>query len=219
MTAPYQSINREAIWAALYNALRAQLTAAPWAPSTAYALGAKIADPQGHIQTVTVAGTSGTTPPAWNDAGGTTQDGATSPVTWKDSGAGFVSIGRKHKSPPDLGMAEMPALFVVQIKETHAPQKHPGYPSRLTLHGFLILYAQAPIADEDIGTETVLAATMLNALYERIEDVMQPDNIGTGKFTLGGLVEHCWIEGDTDQDPGILGPLAAAILPVHILVP
>ncbi len=156
---PYASVDREAIWAALYNWMVAQV------------------------------------------------------------GNQFVSIGRKHVPPPDLVPAAQPALFVVQVKETHVPQKPPGVPTKLILHGFFIVYCAAPAADEDIGAETVLAATTLNGLFLAIDNAMQPDNPVTGKFTLGGLVTHCWLEGDTDMDPGIFGDQAAAILSVHILVP
>jgi hypothetical protein len=51
-----------------------------WQASTAYALGAQLPDSNGNLQTVTTAGTSGATAPAWNvTAGGTTAD---SGVTW-----------------------------------------------------------------------------------------------------------------------------------------
>lgn len=59
-------------------------TAPAWAASTVYALGAQILDPDGHIQQVTTAGTSGATIPTFNDSGGTTIDGT---VVWTDQGA------------------------------------------------------------------------------------------------------------------------------------
>ena len=130
----------------------------------------------------------------------------------------FVSMGRRHVQPPELVLALQPAFFLVQVKEQHEPPKG-GMPTRLCLHGFIIIYVPAPVVDEDIGQETVLAATTLNQIYKAIDDALQPDNPGTGKFTIGGLATHCWIEGDTDQDPGLFGQQAAAILPIRILVP
>lgn len=130
----------------------------------------------------------------------------------------FVSMGRRHIAPPDLVLGAQPAFFLVQVKERHNPAKG-GTPTPLMLHGFIILYVPAPVADEAIGAETVLAATQLNAMYKAIDKALLPDDPGTGKFTIGGLVTHCWIEGDTDQDPGIFSSQAAAILPIHILVP
>jgi hypothetical protein len=130
----------------------------------------------------------------------------------------FASMGRKHKLPPDLGTAEQPAFFLVQVKEQHKPKPR-GVPTQLVLHGYIILYFQAPGVDEDIGQETVLAATQMNQMLLAIDNALQPDNLIAGVFTLGGLVSHCWIDGDTDMDPGIFGSQAAAILPIHILVP
>jgi len=54
-----------------------------WAATTAYALGALYIDAAGHIQKVTVAGTSGSTLPTFSDSGGTVTDGT---VTWSDEG-------------------------------------------------------------------------------------------------------------------------------------
>ncbi|HVJ09267.1 MAG TPA: hypothetical protein VM554_12875 [Acidisarcina sp.] len=130
----------------------------------------------------------------------------------------FVSIGRKHKPPPDLGIAEQPALFLIQTKEQHLPKPR-GVPTRLMLEGYIILYCQAPVVDEDVGQETTLAATQLNAMLKAIDDALQPDNLVDGVFTLGGRFSHCWIEGETSLDPGIFGAQAAAILPLKILVP
>jgi hypothetical protein len=220
MPSQFISINREAVWSAFFAYLKSRLTAAPWAPNTVYAGNAIVTDPQGHLQQATNSGTSGATALTWNDAGGTTTDNpGGDQIVWQDAGAGFVSMGRKHVAPPDLTIADQPALFVVQVKETHIPQKPPGVPTKLILHGFLIIYLQSPVVNEDIGAETLLAATELNALFYALDQALLPDDLITGKFTLGGQVTHCWIEGDTDQDPGILGQQAAAILPVHILVP
>lgn len=133
-------------------------------------------------------------------------------------GAQFKSMGRKHISPPQLVPADQPALFQVQVKQRHAPQKPPGAPATVVLSGFLILYVFDDSPTEDIGAEQKLGESTINGLLKAIDGAFMPDNPQTGKFTIGGLATHCWIEGDTEIDPGILGPQAAAILPVHILV-
>ena len=63
-----------------------------WRSSTPYLKGAQIMDPAYHIQAVIVAGTSGSTNPAWNDAGGTTTDGN---VVWRDTGHVFLNQGER----------------------------------------------------------------------------------------------------------------------------
>lgn len=133
-------------------------------------------------------------------------------------GSQFKSMGRKHTMPPDLVPADQPALFQVALKEIHIPSKPPGAPSKIQLKGALIVYSFDASPVEDIGQEEMLEETVLNGLLMAIDGAFVPDNFSTGKFTIGGLVTHCWIEGDTDIDPGIVGPQAAAILPVNILV-
>lgn len=134
-------------------------------------------------------------------------------------GADYVTMSRHHVQPPALPQEMQPAFFLVQMRETRAPRPA-GTPVKLTLNGYIILYFQAPSQMlEDIGAETVLGSTTLNAMFKGIDDALQPDNPMTGKLTLGGLVDHCWIEGDVDMDPGIYSQQGAAILPIKMLVP
>jgi hypothetical protein len=215
MYSQYEAINREAIWAALFAYLKSKLTAAPWAPDTAYTLGQLVTDDRGHLQKVTAAGTSGATAPAW---GGSTTDDLT-PLAWQDMGPGFVTIGRKHVPPPDLTVPDQPALFQVAGREVHIPTKPPGAPTKLVLRGFLVVYCYVDAPQENFGSETLLGETLLNSLLYAIDLALLPDDFNSGKFTIGGQVTHCWIDGDTDLDPGIFGSQAAALLPLNILVP
>lgn len=134
-------------------------------------------------------------------------------------GSQCVTMGRQHVQPPRLSLEQQPALFLVQGRETRAPRPS-GLPNKLTLSGFVVVYFEAPMPSlENTGDETVLGATTINALLKGIDDAMVPDDYASGRLTLGGLVEHCWIEGDVDIDPGIYSQQGAAILPVRILVP
>jgi hypothetical protein len=130
----------------------------------------------------------------------------------------LITLSRRHKMPPQLALEEQPALFVVQTRESRKPTP-PGMPVQLTLHGFLILYAPMPaVMDEAAGQETALGATVMNDLLQAIDNALRPDGVD-GKLTLGGLVTHCWLEGDVDMDTGITSQQGAAILPVAMLVP
>jgi len=140
-------------------------------------------------------------------------------------GAQFQTMGRRHVAPPDLTIPNQPALFQVAGKEVHLPRQSSfsGMPVRLQLKGWLLLYLFDQRPQENIGQETLLAETTLNNFLKAIDTAFMPDAVSTmpggeGKFTIGGLVTHCWLEGDTDLDPGIFGPQAAAILPINILV-
>jgi len=40
-----------------------------------------------------------------------------------------------------------------------------------------------------------------------------------GVFSLGGMVDHCWVEGETLKDPGDLDGQGLIIVPLNILLP
>ena len=219
MSNQYAAIDREAIWAALFAWLKLQLTAAPWAALTVVSAGQVCLDASGHRQKALTVGTTGAAKPSWNDAGGQTADGTgLTAFHWLDLGQGCVSMGRKDTEPPQLTIPDQPALFQVADKEIHVPQKPPGAPSKLALKGFLYIYAYNPSPTEDIGEETVLGETVINRLLFAIDNAFQPDDFTSGKFTIGGLVTHCWIEGITEIDPGIFGDQCGARIPLNILV-
>ena len=132
-------------------------------------------------------------------------------------GSQLVTMSLQHVQPPMLSAEQQPALFVVQTRESRKPTPA-GTPVQLTLDGFLILYLQVPAPmDEVPGEETELGASDMNALLLAIDTALMPDN--DGRLTLGGLVRHCWIEGDVEMDPGIYSQQAAAIVPIRMLVP
>ncbi len=80
-----------------------------WAAGTGYALYAQIIDTNGNVQRVTVAGTSGSTQPAWNPTvSGNTTDGS---VTWLNMGTNYANVGTliavlyAGGVPPNLGFS------------------------------------------------------------------------------------------------------------------
>jgi hypothetical protein len=130
-------------------------------------------------------------------------------------GTQIQTIGRRHISPPELSAAMQPAVFVIQVRETKTSTPR-GLPGKLILQGFIFVYCATSGASEIAGQESNLAATQLNALKKAIDDAIAPDQ-ASGIQSLGGLVSHCWIDGDTDEDPGIFGQQAMAVIPVNIL--
>lgn len=126
-------------------------------------------------------------------------------------GSNVTTMGRRHMMPPQLTSAMQPALFVVQGGEHRDPRPR-GTGGKLTMHVLLIAYCYDNSSNVD-GT------TQLNDLIEEIEDALAPADPSTLVQTLGGLVYECWIEGETDIDPGVFGQQAVAIIPVRILVP
>jgi hypothetical protein len=129
----------------------------------------------------------------------------------------FTTMGRRHIMPPALTAAQQPALFVCGIGEEKDP--HPrGTTGKITLTAMLFLYDYESGINEPPGEETSLVATRINAFLAAIDAAIAPPDC-RGVQTLGGLVNHCWIDGRTDIDPGLFGQQAAAIIPVKLLVP
>lgn len=126
----------------------------------------------------------------------------------------FEVIGRKHVMPPTLTTAQQPALFCVSLGEQKIAGPR-GLPGKLVLSWSLFVYVYDTAGEQPIGEETDLLITKLNDLKTQIEDAL---NAGPGQAqTLGGLVSHCWIEGETFQDPGIFDKQGWAVIPVKAL--
>lgn len=124
----------------------------------------------------------------------------------------FATSGRRLI--PWSQVTEQPAIFVRHIKEEHPPRPLPT-PPRATIHAEVWIYAKTP-DPSDVPDSTI------NPLIDAVEAALVPSNaelaVGRGQ-TLGGLVNHCWIEGTIEVDPGDLDSQAIAVIPVKILVP
>ncbi len=131
-------------------------------------------------------------------------------------GTQVTTIGRKHAMPPDLTPDLQPALFVVGTANGRITR--PTTPGKRTMLFHLFLYCHDDSPAEPIGEETDLLETVINNLLDAIDTALAPAE-ATMKQTLGGLVEHCWIEGDTPIDPGIFGKQGFTIVPVNVLLP
>jgi hypothetical protein len=126
----------------------------------------------------------------------------------------FTTIGRKHVLPAP---EQQPALFQCGTKQI-VRQKGQGFPGTLAMTFLLFIYAYDTAGDEVPGQETSLVETTINGLVEAVESAIAPVPAGDHQ-SLGGLVSHCWIEGESDIDPGIFGKQGFAVVPVHVLVP
>lgn len=116
-----------------------------------------------------------------------------------------------------------PALILVEDVERHVHSGGHGPPTKRTLGVMLMIWAQKPRDLQNSGPpdQTTPGATLVNTLMEALEAVFVADNAMTGCFTLGGLVQRCWIEGTVTKISGDLDPNGQAFLavPVSILIP
>ena len=123
--------------------------------------------------------------------------------------AGFRTVGRRLKFPSDV--PEQPALFARYLKDIF-PTRATGVLPKTIIEAELWIYSGAG-GDPDAVPEDALLA-----LIDAVELGLQPSP-ATGVQTLGGVVVHCWIEGDLDLSPGDLGGQAMAIIPIKMLAP
>ena len=102
------------------------------------------------------------------------------------------------------------ALFFQSTGSHYPPRDVRGLPPKQTISAELWVYT-------DVGKEpNANPEAALNDIVDAIEVALAP-SVLTGVQTLGGLVSHCWIEGE--QFPGVLDGTAKAIIPVKMLVP
>ena len=120
--------------------------------------------------------------------------------------ANFVTTSRKLRHWDDVGASEQPALFVVQKSEVADPQPK-GVPTKWTLDVNVYIYVRS----SDVPSSEI------NPLLDSVTAALLPDNPITNAQTLGGLVHHCWIEGQIETDEGLLGDQSVCIIPVRIL--
>lgn len=133
-----------------------------------------------------------------------TQSGARQTFT-----TGFRTTGRRLKLWTEV--AEQPALFLRNTRDDYA-QRPTGIPARVTMNCEAWLYSNAG------GNPDIAPAITLNYLVDALERALLPAG-GQDAQTLGGLVQHCWIEGSVEMHPGDLDGQAIAIVPIKILVP
>lgn len=119
---------------------------------------------------------------------------------------GLKTKGRKLKHWTDVPASQQPALFQAQKNELAQRQQGLGTVWTLTVDVYLYTHT-AGIA---------LPSAQLNGIVDAIEAALQPDNPVRNTNTLGGLVQHCRIEGAIETDEGTLGDQAVCIIPIVI---
>lgn len=118
----------------------------------------------------------------------------------------FETTGRRvlHWSQ----VANQPALFLRRIGMSDT---YTGSMLKTTMECELWIYSKAG-EDPDVAPDAGL--TVLEA---EVRDSFAPND--QNRFTIGGLVYWCRIEGRTDVSPGDQGPQAIARIPVRITLP
>jgi hypothetical protein len=131
--------------------------------------------------------------------------------------AGFQVITRRYVDPSTLVDAQCPALIQVEIAE-HSKHTQKNMPPIATLRVDATVVVCVPSITQILGQEQDVPQALLNPILDAVDAALAPDNPSKNKFTLGGLVEHCYIEGEILKDQGVLFPKAAAVIPIEILL-
>jgi Bacteriophage tail sheath protein len=163
-----------------------------WTTSQAFAVGAEILDSNGNLQRVTVAGTSGATPPAWNTTiGGTTTDGT---VTWS-----LVSPTRLAVDLADVMSVKLNAnpVFTTQI------QLNAGGPPPAISVGWLAATLQSQIRAVDPSlsnaTVTVVGSASTEVFLQIKPGTMNPSDFLTLADVTGGLAAALGLTTNVQQ--------------------
>lgn len=125
--------------------------------------------------------------------------------------ADFKTASRRFKHWTDVNPPDHPALFLTSRTEVATQKPVIGTPV-WDIAFDVALYVHTG------GDVAVAPASLLNTLLDAIEKAMRPDDLAKNKNTLGGLVEHCWIEGQIQTDEGVLGDQGVAIVPILVRV-
>lgn len=124
---------------------------------------------------------------------------------------GITVAERRLRHWNDVKPVEQPYLCLAQGNQT-ATQGSPaiGVNAKWLLDADIYIYVRT--------TGKQVPGSVLNPILDEIEQALAPPFPDINKCqNLGGLVEHCWIEGTIETDEGTLGDQAVAIIPVRIL--
>ena len=119
---------------------------------------------------------------------------------------GLVTCSRRLKYWSDVSPIQQPAMFVT-VGSQHVRQIK-GFPSQYDLIAKVWIYTHST-------DPSVSPATALNNLLDQVDSVLKPA-APQDKQTLGGLVEHCWIDGEIETFEGGLGEQEVAVFFIKI---
>lgn len=134
--------------------------------------------------------------------------------------AGLVSVSRVYRPPQDYSAAvQLPAGCLDETVETLASGDVYGVPSVYTLSVDFWIYLPAPQLSQIPGEETVIPMTALNNMLDAIDAAFPPETGGLVN-TLGGLVQHAYVQGKILKVSGVGNgnmTLTVARVPIQIL--
>lgn len=125
---------------------------------------------------------------------------------------GFTTVSRRLRHFNHVSAESRPALFLTQGNQTESPKK--GLKAKVVLEAELYVYVSLLDGEDSVMPQ-------LNSLIDQIRVKVAPDFPDVCEYqTLGGIVEHCWLEGTIEifeAVDGMLDNQAIATIPLRIL--
>jgi len=126
---------------------------------------------------------------------------------------GLITVSRRPRYWSDVPPEEQPAFFLGAGDQT-VKNDPSGTPATWTLDATIYLYVFS-------GDDSVPPSLALNGYLDQIEALLAPPAPGTpwpmGFCSLGGLVNHVWINGPITTSGDVLGSQGIAMIPLQIL--
>ncbi len=133
-------------------------------------------------------------------------------LTHPDLVGKFVTTSRYLKHFDTVAPEQMPALFMAEGGEQWTkPGK--GIPAKRVLMPHLAMYCSTAQPD------AILPATLINNLMDVVDEVIEQPGVPSNTQTLGGLVEHVYLEGQVEIYEGYLQDKSIVLVPLTIMLP
>ncbi len=108
----------------------------------------------------------------------------------------------------DVPVEQRPAMYMCQKPDAY--KRTDRVPAIVTLSVDLFIYTYTPPGDDYVPS------TAMNNILDAVDALLKP-NAWEQEQTLGGLVTHCWIEGEIVISPRDLDNDGLAVVPIKIL--
>ncbi len=126
---------------------------------------------------------------------------------------GIKTFSRRFKTFSGVSMsAQMPYLILCSSKEYYSPRVTQALPAKRLINAEIFIWLSAG-QDQNAVPDIVV-----NNLLDSLDEILAPLP-GYDTQTLGGLVDHCYIEGEIMKVPGDVDGLGMLIIPLKILLP
>lgn len=123
----------------------------------------------------------------------------------------FVTTSRFALHFTEPAPEQMPAMFLKQDGESWV-KAGKGIPAKRTLSCHLLLYLYSVAADP-------LPATLCNDVMDVVDDVIEQPGNPQNTQTLGGLVEHVYLEGEVEVWEALLQDVSVVVVPLTMVLP